>query len=90
MIAAGVPVIISLGWKAGELAGAPGSSSGHIIVIVGFDAAGNPVVNDPWAAVDGPTVQKTYPRAQLESLWLQHSGGTVYLMYPAGRAVPGL
>jgi hypothetical protein len=28
--------------------------------------------------------------AQLESLWLQHSGGTVYLIYPVGQALPPL
>ena len=65
------------------------SSNGHLAVLVGFDAEGNPVVNDPAAASDN-TVQRTYNRAELESLWLEHSGGTVYLIYPSGRAVPPL
>jgi hypothetical protein len=89
-IAAGVPVIVSYGWKKGSLTGAPiASSNGHLAVLVGFDARGNPVVNDP-AASSNATVQRTYQRAQFESLWLEHSGGTVYLIYPSGHAVPSL
>jgi hypothetical protein len=89
-IAAGVPVVISYAWKKSDLAGAPiSSSNGHLAVIVGFNAAGNPVVNDPAAAKD-EEVQRTYNRAELESLWLEHSGGTVYLIYPADWPVPNL
>ena len=72
------------------LDGAPiASSNGHLAVLVGFDAAGNPIVNDPAAASDGD-VQRTYNRAQLETLWLEHSGGTVYLIYPPSHSVPSL
>jgi hypothetical protein len=89
-IAAGVPVVISYPWKKNSLTGAPiSSSNGHLAVLVGFDAAGNPVVNDPAAASDD-AVQRTYLRSELESLWLEHSGGTVYLIYPPGWPVPPL
>ena len=89
-IAAGVPVVISYPWKKSDLTGAPiPSSNGHLAVIVGFDAAGNPVVNDPAAANDAD-VQRTYLRSELEPLWLENSGGTVYLIYPAGRQVPAI
>lgn len=85
---AGVPLVISFAWGKGDLAGAAiASSNGHLAVLVGFDAAGNPVVNDPAAASDGE-VQRTYPRSELETLWLQHSGGTVYAIYPAGWSIP--
>ena len=87
-IAAGVPVVISFAWKKGTLEGAAiQSSNGHLAVLVGFDDAGNPIVNDPAAGSDAD-VQRTYNRAELESLWLEHSGGTVYLIYPRGHAVP--
>lgn len=87
-IAAGVPVVISYAWKKNELTGAPiRSSNGHLAVLIGFDAAGNPIVNDPAAPGDS-TVRRVYQRAQLESLWLEHSGGTVYLIYPPGWPVP--
>ena len=89
-IAAGVPVVISFSWGRNQLTGAPiPTSSGHIAVLVGFDAKGNPIVNDP-AAASNEAVQRTYSRSELEKLWLQGSGGTVYLIYPAGKAVPKL
>ena len=85
---AGVPLVISYAWGSHDLTGAPiPSSNGHLAVLVGFDAAGNPVVNDPAAASDGE-VQRTYSREELETLWLRHSGGTVYAIYPSGWAVP--
>lgn len=89
-IAAGVPVVISFAFSNGELTGAPiPSSNGHLSVIVGFDAAGNPVVNDTAAPSDA-TVRRTYVRSELETVWLRNSGGTVYLMYPPGWSVPAL
>jgi hypothetical protein len=88
-IAAGVPVVMSYSWAQGQLTGAPvKSSKGHLGVLVGFDAQGNPVMNDPAGADDGQ-VRRTYPRSDLEPLWLEHSGGTAYLVHPPGHAVPG-
>ncbi|ULH16813.1 peptidase C39 family protein [Deinococcus sp. KNUC1210] len=87
-ILAGIPLAVSLGWKAGELPGAAvPSSSGHLMVLVGFDSAGNPVLNDPAAPTDAG-VKRSYPRAAFERLWLKHSGGTVYVIAPAGKVVP--
>ncbi|AFZ68001.1 peptidase C39 family protein [Deinococcus peraridilitoris] len=85
-IAAGVPVVLSLGWKKGELPGAPlPQSGGHLIVAVGFDARGNIVVNDPAGKTDAQ-VRRTYDRAILERLWKGHSGGTAYVIFPQQRA----
>ena len=89
-VRAGVPVVFSFAWKKSQLDGAAiPSSNGHLAVIVGFDASGDPIVNDPAAAADAD-VQRTYDRAQLETVWLEASGGTVYLMYPHGYATPAL
>ncbi len=89
-VAAGVPVVISYWWKKSSLTGAPiPSSDGHLAVLVGFDGAGNPIVNDPAAATDAE-VQRTYLRAELEDLWISGSGGTAYLIYPTGFNVPTL
>jgi hypothetical protein len=86
-VKAGVPVVISYAWKKSQLDNVSiGSSDGHLAVVVGFDAAGNPVVNDPAEPAGDTAVQRTYNRAQLESLWLEKSGGTAYLMYPTGHA----
>jgi len=87
-VAAGVPVVFSYAWGKNDLTGAAvASSDGHLSVIVGFDNNGNPIVNDPAAALD-EEVQRTYLRAELEALWLTNSGGTVYLIYPAGTIDP--
>ncbi len=89
-IAAGVPVAIAMSWKQGDLTGAAvASSDGHLMVLVGFDSAGNPIVNDPAAPSDAG-VRRTYDRAEVERLWLESSGGTVYLIYPPDTAVPPL
>ena len=87
-VALGIPVVFSFAWSSGQLTGAAiSSSSGHLAVIVGFDANGNPIVNDP-AASTNETVRRTYLRSELEPLWLSHSGGTVYLIYPQGMQTP--
>ena len=89
-IGAGVPVITSLAWGSGELDGAPLAwSNGHLMVLVGFDADGDPILNDPAASTDA-AVQRTYIREQFESLWLKHTSGTVYLIYPPDWTVPDL
>ena len=87
-IAAGVPVIISIAWKKGELTNSGvDSTNGHLVVLVGFDSDGNLLVNDPASPSDS-TVQHTYLRSEFEPLWLKASGGTVYLIYPEGTSVP--
>lgn len=89
-IVAGVPVVFSFAWQQGELEGAAiPKSNGHLAVLVGFDAQGDPVVHDPAASSDAE-VKRTYDRAQLETLWLKYTGGTVYLIYPPDWSIPRL
>ena len=57
---AGIPLVASVSFGAGQLDGAPiSSSNGHLLVIVGFEADGDVVVNDPAAPATarsgGPT-----------------------------------
>ena len=79
---AGVPVVMSIAWGKGDITGSTiPSTNGHLLVLVGFDSQGNPIINDPAAASDD-SVQVTYLRSEFEPLWLQSSGGTVYLIYP--------
>lgn len=86
-----VPVVLSVSWNNQEgrpLANAPvDKSSGHLTLLVGFDAEGNPVMNEP-AAPNPAAVRRTYDRKELETRWLAASGGAVYLIYPRGHAVP--
>lgn len=87
-IAAGVPVVMSIAWKKGDLTNADvDQTNGHLVVLVGFDAQGNLIVNDP-ASPANETVRRTYLRSEFEPLWLKSSGGTVYLIYPPGVSVP--
>ena len=89
-VAAGVPVIMSVAWSKGALTGVDvDSTNGHLVVLVGFDSAGNLIINDP-ATPANETVQRTYLRSEFEPLWLQASGGVVYLIYPQGTSVPAL
>jgi hypothetical protein len=89
-IAEGVPIVMSIAWGKGDLTGVhTQSSNGHLLVLVGFDASGNPIVNDPDSA-DDASVQRTYLRSEFEPLWLQASAGTVYLIYPSTSAAPPL
>lgn len=79
-IAQGIPLVLSIAFGRGQLSGAPiSASNGHLVVLVGFDAAGNPVVNDPAGATNA-AVRRTYDRAQLERIWLTASNGTAYVI----------
>jgi len=87
-VAAGIPLVASVSWAAGELSGAPVSASnGHLVVIVGFTATGDPVVNDP-AAKTAAGVRHVYDRAEFENAWLPKSGGVVYVIHDAAHPLP--
>lgn len=84
-IAAGRPVVLSHRWEEGDLANAPiPRSNGHLIVVVGFDANGDVVVNDPAAnPLEGQRVRRVYRRADVERTWLERASGVVYTARPA-------
>lgn len=78
-IRAGIPVVTSVTFARGQLSGAPiSATNGHLVVVVGFTAKGNVVVNDP-AARSRAGVRRTYARGQFENAWLKRypSGGTL-------------
>jgi hypothetical protein len=84
---AGVPVAASISFSGGELDGAPiHSTSGHLIVVRGFDTAGNVLANDPAGPQDAQ-VRYTYPRGQFDAAWA-HSGRTIYVIHPLLRPLP--
>ena len=88
-IRAGIPLVASIATRPRELDGFlfSGGTNGHLVVIVGLDAAGNPVVNDP-AAWDDAGVRRVYDRAQFERVWLRGSEGTVYVIHPPDVPLP--
>lgn len=78
-ISAGRPVVISHRYGEGELSGSPlPSTSGHLIVVVGFDAEGGVVVNDP--AGEPGNVRQVYARNELWRSWLSNGDGIAYLI----------
>jgi hypothetical protein len=87
-IAAGIPLVASISFSSGQLDGAPiGSTNGHLLVIVGFTDSGDVVVNDP-ASTTRRGVRRVYDRAQLERVWLNASGGLVYVIRDAAHPLP--
>lgn len=76
-LARGIPLVVSVGVKPGELRGAPYSETqGHLLVITGFDGEGRVRVNDPAAGtLEG--VLRVYRREDLERVWMRR-GGVAY------------
>lgn len=89
-IAAGIPLVCSVSFTKDELDGAGYDTLGHLLVLVGFDAAGDVVVNDPAShdLADDTAVRVTYRRDQFENIWVPRSGGTVYVITPPGHTLP--
>ncbi|MBV8171180.1 MAG: peptidase C39 family protein [Candidatus Eremiobacteraeota bacterium] len=81
LVARGVPVIASIAVKPGELDGAPyKKTAGHLLVVRGFTAAGDVIVNDPYG--EPGTVRRVYARPQFAHVWQAGSNGTVYIIAP--------
>jgi hypothetical protein len=57
------------------------------MVLAGFTEAGDPVLNDPFAASDAE-VRKSVGRAEWEAAWLGTSGGVVYVIHPPSVSLP--
>jgi len=80
-IAAGLPLAVSISWDGGALPGAPlERSDGHVLVVRGFDARGDVIVNDPAQ----PAVRHVYGRDAFARCWLEH-GGVALLAAPPDR-----
>ncbi len=60
-----------------------GKNDGHLVVLVGFTAEGDPVFNDPGRNV----VRMTYKRADFDAAWAS-SGRTCYMIYPRRYSPP--
>jgi len=82
----GVPIVVSIRWDntdADPLNDLDGSSitrtDGHIMLVIGFTAAGDVIANDPASPSDA-AVRHVYRRDQFERNWLRASDGTTYVI----------
>ncbi|MGW6859098.1 peptidase C39 family protein [Streptomyces xanthophaeus] len=94
LVRAGIPVITSQSFLAGELTGAGYGTAGHLMTVIGFTASGDVIVNDP-NSPDNNAVRRVYRRREFENVWLRTkrhnaagkavsgSGGVCYLYAPA-------
>jgi hypothetical protein len=81
LVSRGIPVIASIAVKPGELDGTPyPKTEGHLLVIRGFNASGDVIVNDPYGQPG--EIRRVYRRAQFEHVWQGGSNGTVYIIAP--------
>jgi hypothetical protein len=79
---AGLPIVASVRYARGELAGAAlEETDGHLIVLTGYDGD-DALVNDPVAS-DRTTVARKYRVADLERVWLDRSGVGYVFFDPA-------
>ncbi|MEU2611729.1 peptidase C39 family protein [Micromonospora sp. NPDC007271] len=86
-IAAGIPLIVSAAFTVGQVPGLDYDTRGHLMVLVGFTADGDPVLNDPYAP-DDERVRRTVPRAPFEVAWQAGSGGVAYVLRPGSVPLP--
>lgn len=86
-IAAGIPVITSLNWELAEMPEAGYETDGHLMVIIGFTADGDPILNDP-ASNSNDAVRNVYTRKNFERVWQDSTDGIVYVYRPAAVPLP--
>lgn len=88
-IAAGIPLVLSVSFGRDELQGAGYATSGHLLVLVGFDTDGNPVINDPAShgVPSNDEVRVTYRREEFERAW-SASGRIAYVIRPGHVPLP--
>ncbi|MFS8480242.1 MAG: C39 family peptidase [Micromonosporaceae bacterium] len=86
-IAAGIPLVVSASFRKDQIPGLTYGTSGHLMVLVGFTADGQPVLNDP-SSPTNDEVRKTVGRAEFEQAWLSTSRGIGYVIRPRSVALP--
>jgi hypothetical protein len=88
----GIPLVVSVAFKKNELDNAGYSTSGHLMVIRGFTASGDVIVNDPASRLiaSDAAVENVFDRQQFADVWLptSRSGGVAYVIHPAGTPLP--
>jgi hypothetical protein len=85
-LASGVVIVASIRADKGQLREAPyGDTQGHLILIRGYDAEGNLLVNDP-ACSTPEAGRRVYSRRDMVQVWLLNKSGTCYLFAKPSEA----
>jgi hypothetical protein len=89
-VTAGLPLVASVTFTEDQLTGAGYSTTGHLFVVCGLTPEGDVVVNDPAShqVASDDEVRTVYQRREFERVWLEGSGGIVYVLHPPGQALP--
>lgn len=86
-IDAGIPVIMSLSFAEEEMPEAGYGTNGHLMVLIGFTAEGDPIFNDPnYSSND--EVRSVYTRQNFEKVWQKATDGVVYIYHPSKVDLP--
>ncbi|MBB2987393.1 C39 family peptidase [Terracoccus luteus] len=86
-VSAGIPLVFSASWDLDEMPEAGYDTNGHLLVLVGFTADGDPVINDPASPSDA-AVRHVYTRANFEKVWQEATGGVTYVIHPSDVPLP--
>lgn len=82
----GMPVVCSVAYNLLKGNGKPPGGDGHLVVVVGFTADGDPIINDPGRSDE---VRQIYRRANFYRAW-RDSKQTVYIVQPVNVKMPKL
>lgn len=82
-IKAGIPLAVSVNYKVLLQKEYPGDG-GHLMVLIGFNEKGDPIINDP---AKSKSVRQVYPRALFAKAWAA-SKNTVYVVRSTNQPLP--
>jgi len=80
LVAAGIPPVISIAYPPGTFSEEPDKeTSGHLLVVRGFDSSGNVIVNDPGTTDESRGRAYVYPRDELARAFFGHGGVSIII-----------
>ncbi|MCP2264738.1 C39 family peptidase [Promicromonospora thailandica] len=86
-VAAGIPLVFSINFEEEEMPEAGYGTNGHLVVLRGFTADGDPVINDP-NKPSNEAVRVVYTRENFERVWQTSTDGLTYVFHPKNVALP--
>ncbi|HEY9394900.1 MAG TPA: C39 family peptidase, partial [Nocardioides sp.] len=88
LVAAGFPLVVSASWELEEMPESGYGTDGHLLVIGGFTAEGDPIVYDPNHS-SNDEVRNVYTRENFERVWQTSTDGITYVIHPRDVRLPG-